>query len=51
MTTPTSPRLAIVAALPSEAAAALPGRSLLTSDRTLSVVSGPGAGRRAHLGR
>ncbi len=42
MTTPTSLRLAIVAALPSEAAAALPGRSLLTSDRTLSVVSGPG---------
>ncbi len=37
-----SARLAIVAALPSEGAAAQAGRCLLTSDRTLSVVSGPG---------
>ena len=35
-------RLAIVAALPSESAAAHAGQHLLTSDRTLSVVSGPG---------
>ena len=35
-------RLAIVAALPAEARAARGGRSLLPSDRTLSVVSGPG---------
>ena len=37
-----SARLAIVAALPSEGAAAQAGQHLLTSDRTLSVVSGPG---------
>ena len=37
-----SARFAIVAALPSEGAAAQAGRCLLTSDRTLSVVSGPG---------
>lgn len=37
-----SGRLAVVAALPSEARAARAGRSLLPSDRTLSVTSGPG---------
>ena len=42
MTNPAAPSLAVVAALAWEADAALPGRRLLGSNRTVSVVSGPG---------